>query len=144
MTTKALSASRCWWVSRLSLVLTLLLGESAQAATPHLEAGAQAVRESQMDVAAQQQLQNNQLNQSTTDPQSFLLQMQRTDKTPIKNHSMTCNLRSMGLILMVMMCLRMRRCKSTLPLISIDPFRCQSSTKSLKQSKINTSRPAIF
>ncbi len=84
MTTKALSASRCWWVSRLSLVLTLLLGESAQAATPHLEAGAQAVRESQMDVAAQQQLQNNQLNQSTTDPQSFLLQMQRTDKTPIK------------------------------------------------------------
>ncbi len=84
MTTKALSASRCWWVSRLSLVLTLLLTVSAQAATPHLEAGAQAVRESQMDVAAQQQLQNNQLNQSTTDPQSFLLQMQRTDKTPIK------------------------------------------------------------
>ena len=84
MTTKALSASRCWWVSRLSLVLTLLLGVSTHAATPHLEAGAQAVRESQMDVAAQQQLQNNQLNQSTTDPQSFLLQMQRTDKTPIK------------------------------------------------------------
>ena len=84
MITKALSASRCWWVSRLSLVLTLLLGVSTHAATPHLEAGAQAVRESQMDVAAQQQLQNNQLNQSTTDPQSFLLQMQRTDKTPIK------------------------------------------------------------
>jgi hemolysin activation/secretion protein len=37
-----------------------------------------------MDVAAQQQLQNNQFNQSNTASQGFNLQMQRTDKTPIR------------------------------------------------------------
>lgn len=84
MTIKALSASRCSRVSRLILVSTVLLGASVYAATPHLEAGVQAVRESQMDVAAQQQLQNNQLNQSNSATQGFNLQMQRTDKTPIK------------------------------------------------------------
>jgi hemolysin activation/secretion protein len=55
-----------------------------QAATPHLEAGVQAARESQMDVEAQQQLQNSQLTQPNAEPQGFNLQMQRTDKTPIK------------------------------------------------------------
>lgn len=84
MTIKALGASRCSMVSRLCLVLTILLGVDVHAATPHLEAGAQTVRESQMDIAAQQQLQNNQLNQSNVAPQGFNLQMQRTDKTPIK------------------------------------------------------------
>jgi hemolysin activation/secretion protein len=84
MAARTLSASFGWLGSRLCLLVTTLLGVSVQAATPHLEAGVQAVRESQMDVAAQQQLQNNQLNQSTTAPQGFNLQMQRTDKTPIK------------------------------------------------------------
>jgi len=84
MTSRALSTSFCWMVSRLSLVLTGLLGATVQAAAPRLEAGVQAVRESQMDVAAQQQLQNKQLNQSNAAPQGFNLQMQRTDKTPIR------------------------------------------------------------
>jgi hemolysin activation/secretion protein len=70
--------------SRHCLVLIVLLGVEVYAATPHLEAGVQAVRESQRDVATQQQSQNNQLNQSTAAPQGFNLQMQRTDKTPIK------------------------------------------------------------
>ena len=84
MVSRTLRTSFCWLGLRLCLLLTALLGMSVQAATPHLEAGVQAVRESQMDVAAQQQLQNSQLNQSTTAPQGFNLQMQRTDKTPIK------------------------------------------------------------
>jgi hemolysin activation/secretion protein len=84
MTTRVLSASRYSMITRLCLALTCWLGVSVQAAAPHLEAGVQAVRESQMDVAAQQQLQNNQLNQPTADPSGFNLQMQRTDKTPIK------------------------------------------------------------
>ncbi len=84
MTARRISTACCSMASGLCLVLTGLLGLSAQAATPHLEAGVQAVRESQMDVAAQQQLQNNQLNQSNSAQQGFNLQMQRTDKTPIK------------------------------------------------------------
>jgi len=84
MATQALDASYCSMVKRLSLALTCLLGVSVHAATPHLEAGVQTARESQMDVAAQQQLQNNQLNQSNNAQQGFNLQMQRTDKTPIK------------------------------------------------------------
>ena len=84
MVGRTLSKSFCWLSSQLCLVVAGVVSASVQAATPHLEAGVQAVRESQADVAAQQQLQNSQLNQSTTAPQGFNLQMQRTDKTPIK------------------------------------------------------------
>ena len=71
-------------VLQLCLVFAGSLVGPIQAATPHLEAGVQAVRESQMDVEAQQQLQNSQLTQPNAGSQGFNLQMQRTDKTPIK------------------------------------------------------------
>ena len=84
MAARTLSAVCCSRALRLCLALAVSVAVPAQAATPHLEAGVQAVRESQMEVEAQQQLQNSQLTQPNAGSQGFNLQMQRTDKTPIK------------------------------------------------------------
>ena len=84
MATRTFCKACCSRALQLCLVLAGSLVGPIQAATPHLEAGVQAARESQMDVEAQQQLQNSQLTQPNAEPQGFNLQMQRTDKTPIK------------------------------------------------------------